>query len=253
MKIGLFQNSAVWENKAASKSAIEKLLASHNSPMDMLIFPEMTLTGFTMNAATIAEDTAGNTAEFFSRLARERNTAIIAGYVLQDADAYYNCAVYFDRTGKQLGCYRKIHPFSYANENRFYSPGTKTVLVREPELSVGLSVCYDLRFPELYRLYGKQRISMLVNIANWPVRRIEHWRTLLQARAIENLCFMIGVNRTGNDPAAQYTGHSMVVAPNGTVIYEQPTEETLHIVEIDLPMVEQTRNRFPFLEDIRLI
>ncbi len=120
------------------------------------------------------------------------------------------------------------------------------------KISFGISICYDLRFPELYRFYAKQKVDVLVNIANWPVARINHWNLLLQARAIENQSFMIGVNRIGNDPYLEYPGNSAAIDPMGNVLGLNKTESIL-IVEIDSGTVSETRSKLPFLEDIKLM
>lgn len=120
-------------------------------------------------------------------------------------------------------------------------------------IKTGFSICYDLRFPELYRFYGKEKGEILINIANWPITRIEHWRTLLKARAIENQAFVVGVNRTGKDPQLQYNGCSSIFNPMGEELCCIVDDVEIRTIEIDLGMVQEVRKKFPFLEDIKLI
>ena len=148
--------------------------------------------------------------------------------------------------------YRKIHPFSNSGENKSYSSGKTPVITKIGKITFGLSICYDLRFPELYRFYGKKKVDVICNIANWPSTRISHWDKLLQARAIENLSYMIGVNRVGTDPGFTYDGHSTVVDSMGNVIVNSAEEEIV-FAEIDTENIENTRNKLPFLNDIKLI
>jgi len=127
------------------------------------------------------------------------------------------------------------------------------VITEIEDWKIGLSICYDLRFPELFRIYAKERVDMIVNIANWPIPRIEHWRTLLKARAIENQCFVVGVNRIGNDPNANYNGYSSVFNPMGNEIITLPDKEDVISTTLKKEDVEEVRSKLPFLKDIRLI
>jgi predicted amidohydrolase len=149
--------------------------------------------------------------------------------------------------------YRKIHPFSFADEQKYYSAGNETVITKYENHAIGLTICYDLRFPELYRLYAKERVSIMIDIANWPVKRIEHWKHLLKSRAIENQCFVIGVNRVGTDPFNEYNGYSGIFDPMGEEIILVEGRESLITTEINLDAVENTRKSLPFLNDITLI
>jgi omega-amidase len=199
MKINLVQYSPEWEDKSGSMEKIKKLM-NQNCNDSLLVFPEMTLTGFTMEPSSFAESLNGESFSFFAELASEYNSDILAGIIEKKKNKFFNSMLYINRTGELKTVYRKIHPFSYSSEDQFYTAGTDPVTADINEWKVGLSICYDLRFPELYRMYGKKRTDLIVDIANWPVPRIEHWRTLLKARAIENQCYVAGVNRTGCDP-----------------------------------------------------
>lgn len=253
MKLGLVQYAPVWENPEENILKIEELIKSSNSKFDLLIFPEMTLTGFTMNAEKFAEEIDGVGTKYFIHLAQRIKTDIFAGIIELDGDLKYNSLVHFDSMGLIRARYRKIHPFSRAKEDQFYNAGEEIVITKMEQIKFGLSVCYDLRFPELYRLYSKERVDILIDIANWPVPRIEHWKILLKARAIENQCFMVGVNRVGNDPGNQYNGCSAVFDPMGNEIVMVENSETIIEAEIDIETVGTTRSSLPFLQDIKLV
>jgi len=253
MKIGLVQYSPVWEHPEESILKIEDLLKTADKKFDLLVFPEMTLTGFTMNSEKFAEEIDGIGTQYFLNLALRLKTNIFAGIIERDGENIYNSLVHFDSLGLIRARYRKIHPFSHAKEDQFYNAGDETVITQLDKIKFGLSVCYDLRFPELYRLYAKERVEVLIDIANWPIQRIEHWKTLLKAHAITNQCFMIGVNRVGTDPFCTYNGCSAVFDPMGNEIILIENEEKIIVTEIDLDKIITTRNKLPFLQDIKLI
>ena len=253
MKLGLVQYSPVWENPEENILKIEDLLKTTGAKFDLLVFPEMTLTGFTMNSEKFAEEIDGIGTQYFLNLSARLKINIFAGIIERDGENIYNSLVHFDSFGLIRARYRKIHPFGYAKEDQFYKAGNETVITQIEKIKFGLSVCYDLRFPELYRLYAKERVDVLVDIANWPIPRIQHWKTLLKAHAISNQCFMIGVNRVGTDPFNSYNGCSAVFDPMGNEIVLVENEEKIIEVEIDLEKVSATRNKLPFLQDIKLI
>ncbi|MCX6174208.1 MAG: hypothetical protein NTZ27_05605 [Ignavibacteriales bacterium] len=253
MKLGLVQYSPVWENQEENILEIESLIKSANTNFDLLIFPEMTLTGFTMNSEKFAEEIDGIGTQYFLNLSARLKTNIFAGIIERDEENIYNSLVHFDSLGLIRARYRKIHPFSYAKEDQFYNAGNETVITQIDKIKFGLSVCYDLRFPELYRLYAKERVDVLIDIANWPIPRIDHWKTLLKARAVEDQCFMVGVNRVGTDPFNNYNGCSAVFDPMGVEIVLVENEEKIIEAEIDLEKVNATQSKLPFLQDIKLI
>ena len=150
--------------------------------------------------------------------------------------------------------YRKIHPFSFANEEKYFSAGNDIVATNIGDVKIGLTVCYDLRFPELYRLYAKEKVDIIIDIANWPSVRVEHWKHLLKARAIENQCFIVGVNRVGVDGKSnEYNGCSGVFNPMGKEIVLVENDEKIIQSEIDIAEVNETRTKFRFLDDMKLI
>lgn len=253
MEVGLLQYNPLWENPQGNIDKIDKMVEQLNTKVDLLILPELSLTGFTMNSKMFAEDLDGISTQYFMKLSQRLKCNLLAGVIEKSEEGIFNSLVHFNSDGLVIARYRKIHPFGYAKEDQNYRAGNEIVVTKIDNVKVGLSICYDLRFPELYRLYAKQRVDLLVNIANWPVPRIDHWRTLLKARAIENQSFVIGVNRVGNDPHLQYNGYSSVFDPMGSELLSVKDEEKIFVVDLDIAMVKETREKLPFLEDIRLI
>ncbi len=253
MKIGLLQYSPVWEDKEANKEKITSLLEEENSDVNLLIFPEMTLTGFTMKSDKFAESLQGESFAYFATLAEKFKCDVIAGIIEHSSGKYFNTLIHIEKSGKLKNHYHKIHPFSFSNEDKHFSAGDKAVITTISDWKIGLSICYDLRFPELYRLYGKEKVHLIINCANWPDTRIEHWRSLLKARAIENQCFVAGVNRVGDDPEHHYNGLSSLFDPMGKEIVAVENDEGIIFAEIEKTEVEDVRGKLPFLDDMRLI
>jgi omega-amidase len=253
MKIGLAQFSPSWENKAENKIKINSLLANAAERNDLLIFPEMSLTGFTMKSKDYSENLKGETFDFFASVAVKYNCFIIAGVIETSEDKLFNTALVINPKGELTASYRKIHPFSYSSENKYYDRGNEPVTLNINGWNTGLTICYDLRFPELYRLYGKQKAGLIINIANWPDTRIHHWKTLIKARAIENQCYIAAVNRTGNDPKLNYPGASCLIGPMGAEILMADDGEAVYSGIISSEHLNDIREKFPFLEDIHLI
>lgn len=253
MKLGLVQYNPTWENKTENQEKIVKLISEISEKIDLLILPEMSLTGFTMDALKFAEGTGGETFRFFSELAIRHSFNVFCGIVEKGKQKPYNTLLHINSKGKLVKLYRKVHPFSYSKEDIHFNSGTKPVITKIGKVNIGLSICYDLRFPELYRKYAKKKVHLIVDIANWPDTRIEHWRSLLKARAIENQCYVAGVNRTGDDPKLHYNGFSSLYDPMGKEIVFLENEEKIILADIDKQTVNDIRNKFPFLDDIKLI
>lgn len=253
MKISLVQFAPAWESKSENMKKILTILKKKSSLGKILVFPEMTLTGFSMNTAAMAEDLKSETVTFFSGIARSYNANVLAGIIEKDGKNYFNTLIHLDTHGKVRVRYRKIHPFSYSTENKHYKAGKSPVITKILGKKIGLSICYDLRFPELFRFYAKAKVDLIINIANWPDTRIEHWRTLLKARAIENQCYVAGVNRVGDDPKFHYNGYSSMFDPMGKEIITEKEKEKILTVDIDLNYAKEIQGKLPFLNDIKLI
>lgn len=253
MKAALIQYAPVWEEREENIIKLNEILNGQLSDEELIIFPELTLTGFTMKSKKYAEEWDGLGTKYFIELAKKYKKHIFAGIIEKDGEKIFNSLYHFDTNGIIAARYRKIHPFTYSKEDEHYNAGTETVVTKIEKTKIGLTICYDLRFPELYRLYAKERVEIIINIANWPIQRIEHWKVLLRSHAIANQCFVIGVNRVGTDPDYTYPGWSGVFDPMGNKIELVEEEERLISVEFDLKKAKETRDKLPFLKDIRLL
>ena len=253
MKIGLVQYNPIWEDKEKNREKLCALFFNKKRDEKVLIFPEMTLTGFTMKPAAFAESLDGESFNFFARIASNNEAHVLAGIIEEKEGKFYNSLLHINPQGKLVSVYWKIHPFSYTGEDKNYTRGTEPVITNIDGWNTGLSICYDLRFPELFRRYGKKRVELIVVIANWPVARIEHWKTLLKARAIENQCYVAGVNRIGNDLMLIYNGFSSIYDPMGSEMISSEGNETILSADIFIDSVKQLQAKLPFLDDIYLI
>jgi omega-amidase len=235
------QLDIAWENPPANHDKVHRLLsAAQPKPQTLVVLPEMFATGFTMNLA-LAEDTGESVAE----IAREFRVQILAGMVRNRR----NEAVLFDAQGREIARYAKMHPFKFAGETA--EPGTEPIVVDCGEFKLAPIVCYDLRFPEIFRDGVKRGANLFAVIANWPSSRLDHWLTLLKARAIENQAYVIGVNRCGRDPNVDYTGRSQIISPRCEVLADAGDSEGVVKAELDLPKLQAYRQKFPALEGMR--
>jgi predicted amidohydrolase len=234
LKVALVSLDQKWEDKAGNMQRCTGLATrAATCGADLVIFPEMTLTGFTMNTRFSAEDSEQSPSlAALGALAREQGISLVAGLAMNNGSKASNTLIAFSSEGLEQARYVKIHPFSFAGEDRFFQRGNSLAKMQMPEFKLGFSICYDLRFPELYSALAKD-CEVLVNIANWPKKRVMHWRALLQARAIENQTYVIGVNRTGVDGnGLEYERSSVVVNANGELIEPVLTEGEMDIYEI---------------------
>lgn len=259
MRIGLAQMNIIWENIIENKKKIREFFESaKENQVEILVFPEMTLTGFSMNV----ERTTKNWQEqvgFFQEMTREYEMAAVFGYPREispedKADhpewkSYHNKLVFMEN-GEILLDYTKIHPFTYGQEGDYFQGGETISNVEWKESTFGAFICYDLRFPEIFQISSRTSEVIFV-IANWPENRIAHWDCLLQARAIENQCYIVGVNRTGEGGGLPYNGHSAIYSPTGERITRLCEEEALLIGETDPEQVRKARKLFPVKNDRR--
>jgi omega-amidase len=253
MKIYGCQFDIAWENKSENFRRIRALLDKRSlAPGSLLVLPEMFASGFSMNAAAIAEADDGPTDDFLRSLAKERGIHVLGGLVrAASRGRFLNQAACYSPTGRRVARYDKLHLFSPGDESKHYAPGSEIALFSWRKYKVALAICYDLRFPELSRMAVQRGANVLVVIANWPAKRQSHWTALLRARAIENQAYVIGVNRCGKDPLREYDGGSLVVNSWGETVAEAGRSETLLCADLELKTMNKVRQDFPVLRDMR--
>ncbi|MGV3659353.1 MAG: carbon-nitrogen family hydrolase [Prosthecobacter sp.] len=251
----LIQIDSAWEDRAANHAKARRLVAEANpQPGSLIILPETFSTGFSTNLPVTAEPEGGATERMLRELAAEHQSCVIGGVVTQAPDGRgMNQALAIAPDGRVLARYTKNYPFSATGEDKAHAAGTQVTVFEWQGLRIAPLICYDLRFPELARTAVRAGAEMLVYIAAWPVKRIQHWITLLQARAIENQAYVVGVNRCGTDPQFTYTGRSLVVDPHGVVIADAAEQERVISARVDPAIVQDWRVQFPALRDAGLL
>jgi predicted amidohydrolase len=253
VKIEILQYSIAWENRQENFDLIERSL--EESPPDsgsMLVLPEMFSTGFSMNVKELAEPLDGPSCQFLSELASRYGICTVGSFPFRGPEGGkgLNRLMAYSPEGKVLASYDKIHPFTYGQEADHYKGGHRLPLFDFGGWRVCPTVCYDLRFPELYRRAVLQgQAELLLVIANWPNRRREHWNALLRARAIENQAVVVGVNRVGQDPSASYSGDSAVIDMLGQELLVLDDRAGRHTVSLDREALLTWRGQFPALKD----
>ena len=269
------QTSLHWENVSANLNMFEEKIKSISAKTEIVVLPEMFSTGFSMKPEELGETMEGETVKWMKRIAAEKKIILTGSVIIQEAVAgqtgtvrpevagpeYFNRLIWMLPNG-EYGYYDKRHLFAYAGEDEHYTPGTKRLIASVKGWKINLLVCYDLRFPVWSRLtpvpspqaergaVAALEYDVLIYVANWPERRVHAWKTLLQARAIENQCYVIGVNRTGNDGnEIYYSGDSMVVDPMGEVLYQKSHEEDIFTITLQKEKLEEVRTKLPFWKD----
>jgi omega-amidase len=253
MQVVACQLDIAWEDKPVNHERVGAMLAEANvKPGALVALPEMFATGFSMHVGTIAEAEDGPTHAFLAQLAKQLESYVIGGVVTRAAGGRgRNEAVVYGPDGGEVARYCKMQPFSLAGETKHYEAGAGVASFRWGEFTVAPFVCYDLRFPEVFRLAVRGGADLMVVIANWPEPRDAHWLALLRARAIENLCYVVGVNRAGSDPHVRYAGHSLVVGPRGETVAQAGQQPEVLTAEIELAPLVEYRRQFPALDDMR--
>lgn len=244
MKIALVQSDIIWAEPVRNHERLEAMLSDGQA--DLYVLPEMFSTGFAIQPEGIAERD-GVSLKWMLQTS-ERFHAALAGSVATEENGRYINRFYFVKPSGEVSFYDKRHLFTYGGEQREYSPGDKRVVVEWQGVRFLLQVCYDLRFPVWSRNRGDYDVALYV--ANWPVNRIDVWSTLLKARALENQCYVVGVNRVGKDPACDYCGCSALFDARGHVMAECRREQSaVSVGEVDLDSLQRFREKFPVLTD----
>jgi omega-amidase len=246
--IAAVQMDIIWEDYEKNLAKVEKYVNQYTQQADLIVFPEMFLTGFSMNVNHASLSHQHEYIERMQQYAINKKLSIAGSLMIEENEHYFNRFFYFHKDGK-INIYNKRHLFRMASEHDFYTAGKEKILVQENNITIMPAVCYDLRFPVWLR--NKNDYDVLIVVANWPASRIDFWKKLLAARAIENQSYVIGVNRCGIDGnGIRYSGGTMIVDYKGNIISEarDNSEDSIHAV-IDKPQLEQFRKEFPFYLD----
>ncbi len=252
MKVAIIQLEIIWKDKTKNLARAKDFIKKASSQKcDLIIFPEMFNTGFSMDANEIAEKIDGETLFNLKAYALEYKINIIAGMAISEKPLNRNTAIYINKSGEISAQYTKNYPFSFMKEDKSYQSSNDQALFKIEDISASFFICYDLRFPELFRKIAKN-VDIVFVIANWPETRQMHWHSLLKARAIENQCFIVGVNRIGRDAnGLSYAGGSSIISPWGEEIIRGKASEEYLTSEINTSETQAIRSKFPFLNDIK--
>lgn len=278
LSITTIQADLFWEDKKANLQRFEEKILGIREYTEVVILPEMFNTGFSMKPETLAEKMDGPSVAWMKKLAAQKRIILTGSLIIEEEGNYYNRLIWMLPNG-QYGYYDKRHRFAYAGENEHYTAGNKRLIASVKGWKINLLVCYDLRFPVWSRQSPAQapagvqeqeassmglsaaisgndakvpepEYDLLIYVANWPERRNHAWKTLLQARAIENQSYVAGVNRVGKDGNSIYhSGDSMIIDPLGEALYHSPEEETVFTYTLQKKKLEEARSRFPFWRD----
>jgi omega-amidase len=245
------QTDIAWHDPAANIRAISALLDRARPAVGALVvLPEMCASGFSRDVAA-ATAGAADTEAGLAQLAKKYGIALMAGLAVMDGGCGANEAVTFGPDGTVLARYRKLQPFSMAGEGENYPAGDRVVTFEWGGLTIAPFICYDLRFPEIFRAAVAKGAEVFALGANWPNRRQHHWTTLLKARAIENQAAVIGVNRAGTDPEFIYDGGSLILGPQGEVLADAGEDSGFIRAQITPELIREWRGAFPALRDRR--
>lgn len=245
-------NIALGDTRKNAQLAEEAITDAARRGSHLIVLPELWSTGYALPQSK--ELATPLNVGMFAQLATwaTQNKISVVGSILEKRGLEVsNSATFHAPNGKVMGVYRKIHLFRPMEEDRYLQPGSAPLLMDLPWGVTGIAICYDLRFPELFRKYAVQGAKLIVLPAEWPIERVDHWRALLVARAIENQCFIVAVNAAGQTGTTTFAGHSMIVDPWGKVVIEVGESPTLATAEIDLELVDRVRAKIPVLEDRR--
>jgi len=260
LNITLIQPDMHWEDKAANLRQYEQYIAAIEEKREVVVLPEMFSTGFSMSPERLAEPMDGPTMQWMKDVSRQYRCILTGSLIIEEEGRYYNRLVWMQPDGS-YGYYDKRHLFAYGGEHEHYTRGDKRLIAQVKGWRICLQVCYDLRFPVWARQGGRsaaqadggagaEPYDVLLYVANWPERRSLAWKTLLQTRAIENMCYVIGVNRVGTDGNGIYhSGDSSVFGPLGETIWQQAHTAACHTITLHRDTLTETRASFPFLDD----
>ncbi|HEY0091388.1 MAG TPA: amidohydrolase [Flavobacterium sp.] len=251
MRLALIQAPLIWEKPTENLAYFEQKINSAHEPVDVFILPEMFTTGFTMNPSNLAETMDGSTVSWMRALAESTQAAICGSLVISESGNFYNRFIFAMPSG-EIHFYDKRHLFSLAGEDKAYASGKEKIIIDYRGFRICPQICYDLRFPAFSR--NSEDYDLLIYVANWPAPRIAAWDALLKARAIENLCFVAGVNRIGEDYNGHlYPGKSQLINYLGEQIIEPMFSDGMALGTINKEEMLETRKKLGFLNDRDII
>ena len=258
LTVTTIQTSLHWEDAPANLAMLEKKIHAITEKPEIVVLPEMFSTGFSMDPARLAETMDGPSVAWMKRLSAEKKIVLTGSLIIEEGGNYYNRLIWMLPNGA-YGTYDKRHRFAYAGEDAYFTAGSRRLIASVKGWKINLLVCYDLRFPvwmrqQVHSASGDgtplPEYDLIICVANWPERRNHAWKTLLQARAIENQCFVAGVNRVGKDGKDNYhSGDTMIVDPMGTVLYTRAHEEDTFTITLQKDQLEEVRTKLPFWKD----
>lgn len=254
MRVYACQTDIVWEDKAANHAKVRALFERADfTAGSLVVLPEMFATGFdTMRPAVTSDSAEKATQTFLAEMARAFGIYLLAGLAVDGKEGKgRNESHTYNPEGKLFARYCKLQPFTLGGEMANYDAGESLVTFPWQDFTVAPFICYDLRFPELFRAATQRGANLIIVIASWPGTRISHWLGLLKARAIENQAYVIGVNRCGSDPKLSYPGRTQIIDPSGEIIADAGEQENIISAEISLEHLTEYRAKLPFLADIR--
>ena len=253
LTVTLIQTDLVWEDKKQNLLNLEDKINHLKEKTELIILPEMFSTGFSMRPEMLSEKMDGESVLWMKRISASKKIILTGSLIIEENGEYYNRLIWM-LPNSEMGIYDKRHLFAYGTEHEHYTAGNKRLIASVKGWKINLQVCYDLRFPLWARQQKKENADLeydvLIYVANWPQKRNTAWKTLLQARAIENQCYVIGVNRTGNDGNGTYhSGDSMVIDAAGEILYHASEKEDVFTINLKKEKLGELRSRFPFWKD----
>ncbi|MCC5790453.1 MAG: carbon-nitrogen family hydrolase [Opitutales bacterium] len=253
MKVFALQMDLAWQDPEENFRKATALLTQKPIPAgSLVVLPEMFANGFSQEVETVAEAAEGPTYRFLQEEAKKRSLFLLGGRAVHAEDGKgANEALLFNPSGELFLQYRKMRPFRFVGEHKRFVAGEQFAIAKVGKFTLGVAICYDLRFPEIFRQGVRQGVDFFIVPACWPAARARHWHVLLQARAIENQAYVLGVNRVGSDPNVDYAGGSLLVDPQGHILFSGSEQEEVLSGELDHDKLTAYRKSFPALQDMQ--
>ena len=246
ISVSIIQSDIIWEDRLSNLENYQNKINQIEST-DLIVLPEMFTTGFSMNPKDISETMNGETVQWMKDNASKINSAVCGSIIIEEDDKYFNRFIWVNPDGS-IHHYDKKHLFSFAGEDKNYTAGSEKIIIEYKGWKICPLVCYDLRFPVWSR--NSEDYDLLIYVANWPTKRKLAWKSLLVARAIENQCYVIGVNRVGTDENNHYySGESSLINALGETLYTNSHIEDIYTTSISKYELNKVRNQLPFLND----